>query len=111
VKEVVGHLVDTEHVMGFRALAFARGDRTPLPGFEQDDYVSGGRFDDRSFASLAAEFEGLRDAHLALFATFDDATWLRRGTASGCEFTTRAVAWILAGHVMHHAAVLDERYL
>jgi hypothetical protein len=111
VKELIGHLVDTERVMGFRALAFARGDRTPLPGFEQDDYVAGGSFGARTIADLADEFESLRDSHLILFRSFDGDTWMRQGTASGYEFTTRAVAWIMAGHVMHHAAVLEERYL
>lgn len=110
VKEVIGHLVDTERVMGFRALAFARGDRTPLPGFEQDDYVAGGRFGDRTIADLADEIESLRRSHLVLFGSFDDEDWMRRGTASGYEFTTRAVAWIMAGHVTHHANVLEERY-
>ena len=111
VKEVIGHLVDTERVMGYRALAFARGDRTPLPGIDQDVYVGGANFADRSIADLAAEFEALRVSHLNLFASFDDEIWMRRGTASECVFSTRAVAWIMAGHVAHHAAILTERYL
>ena len=111
VKELIGHLVDTERVLGFRALAFARGDRTPLPGFEQDDYVERGNFADRTMADLTEEFESLRNSHLVLLRSFSDGIWMRRGTASGCEFTTRSVAWILAGHVMHHAEVLEERYL
>jgi hypothetical protein len=111
VKEVIGHLIDTERVMGFRALAFARGDETPLPGFEQDDYVAGGRFGARTIADLADEFESLRTSHLVLFRSFDDETWMRRGTAGGNGFTTRAVAWVMAGHVIHHATVLEERYL
>lgn len=110
VKELIGHLLDTERVLGFRALAFARGDRTPLPGFAQDDYVAGGNFADRAIADLAAEFESMRTSHLVLFRSFDDEIWLRRGTASGYEFTTRAVAWIMAGHLMHHEAVLLDRY-
>lgn len=109
VKDVVGHIVDTERVLGVRALVFARGDRTPLPGFEQDDYVAGGNFAERTLADLASEFAALRESHLVLFRSFGDDIWLRRGRASGCEFTTRAIAWILAGHVMHHATVL-ERY-
>jgi hypothetical protein len=111
VKEVIGHLVDTERVMGYRALAFARGDTTPLPGIDQDVYVGGGNFADRTLPDLAAEFEALRVSHLNLFASFDDTIWMRAGTASDCGFTTRAVAWIMAGHVTHHAAVLTERYL
>jgi hypothetical protein len=111
VKELIGHIKDTERVMGFRGLAFARGDRTALPAFDQDEYVRGGNFGARTIADLTVEFESMRTSHLALFRSFDDEIWMRRGTASGYEFTTRAIAWILAGHVMHHLAVLEERYL
>jgi hypothetical protein len=110
VKEVLGHLVDTERVFGCRALVFARGDRTPLPGMDPDDYVSGGRFGSRTIDDLAGELEALRRSHLHLLRALDDEAWARRGTASGCTFTTRAVAWILAGHPMHHVRVLEERY-
>jgi hypothetical protein len=111
LKEVLGHINDTERVMGYRSLAFARGDRTALPGFEQDKYVSGGNFANRFIEDLVDEFETMRTSHLVLFRTFDEQIWMRRGTASGCEFTTRAIAWILAGHVIHHMAVLRDRYL
>jgi hypothetical protein len=111
VKEVLGHVVDAERLFGSRALAFARGDKTPLPGFEQDDYVARGNFSERSLADLAAEFESLRTSLIFLFRSFNDDIWMRRGTASGFEFTTRAIPWIMAGHVAHHAAVLEERYL
>lgn len=111
VKEVLGHLVDAERILGVRALAFARGDSTPLPGFDQDAYVAAGDFDRRTVADLAAELDALRASHLALFASFDAEAWQRGGTASDCPFTTRALAWIMAGHVMHHVAVLEERYL
>ena len=111
VKELIGHLVDTERVFGFRALVFARGDRSPLPGMEPDDYVARGGFGARTIADLADELESLRRANVTLFRSFDKEVRSRRGVASGCEFTTRAVAWILAGHVTHHASVLEERYL
>lgn len=111
IREVVGHVIDTERVFGYRALAFARGDKTPLPAFEQDDYVARANFDERTLADLADEFEGLRTSLIVLFRSFDDDVWMRSGTASGFEFTTRAVPWILAGHLQHHAAVLGERYL
>jgi hypothetical protein len=110
VKEVLGHLVDTERVLGYRALAFARGDETPLPGFDQNAYVAGAGFDGRSIADLVDEFGGLRRSHLALFRSLDDEVRMRRGTASRFSFTTRAVAWIIAGHLIHHAAVLREAY-
>jgi hypothetical protein len=111
VKEVVGHVVDAERVFGVRSLAFARGDKTPLPAFEQDDYVARANFGARTIADLADEFESLRTSLVILFRSFDDDIWMRRGTASGFEFTTRVVPWVIAGHLMHHAAVLEERYL
>jgi hypothetical protein len=111
VKEVVGHVTDAERIFGYRTLAFGRGDKTPLPAFEHDDYVARANFAERTIADLADEFESLRTALVVLLRSFDDEVWMRRGTASGFEFTTRAVAWIIAGHVMHHAAVLEECYL
>lgn len=111
LKDVIGHVVDAERVFGFRALAFARRDPAAIPGMEQDDYVAAGRFAARSLESLREEFDGLRRSHVALFGSFDDGTWSRRGTASGVDFTVRAVAWILAGHAFHHLAVIRERYL
>ena len=111
IKQVVGHIVDTERIFGARALAIVRGERAPLPSFEQDDYVAEANFDDRALVSLAAEFESLRRSHLALFGSFDDQLWLRRGMAGGNEVSVRAIAWILAGHLIHHEGVLRERYL
>jgi len=111
VKEVVGHVVDAERVFGCRMLAFARGDRTRLPSFEQDDYVAGGNFDSRTLGSLADEFESLRASHLVLLRSFDDEISKRSGIASDNPFTVRSIAYILAGHAAHHAGVLRERYL
>ena len=111
VKEVVGHVVDTERIFGCRALAIARGEQTPLPSFEQDEYVAQADFDSRTLASLADEFEGLRRSHIELFGSFGDGAWTRRGVASGNEVTVRAIAWILAGHLIHHESVIRERYL
>lgn len=111
VKEVVGHVIDCERVFGCRALVFARGDRSPMPSMEQDDYVASGNFAARTLGDLADEFDALRSSHVVLFRSFGDEVWARRGTASGFEFTTNAIAWILAGHALHHAGVLEERYL
>jgi hypothetical protein len=111
IKELVGHVVDTERIFGTRALAVARGDRTPLPSFDQDAYVEGGNFDVRTMASLSEEFANLRRSHLFLLQSFDEEEWSRRGTAGGNEFTVRAIAWTVAGHLIHHAEVLKERYL
>ncbi|MDT5158881.1 MAG: hypothetical protein QOC61_1044 [Acidobacteriota bacterium] len=111
IKQVVGHIVDGERVFVYRALRFARGDRTPLPGFEQDDYVAGADFDSRSLASLLDEFEAVRGATLSLFRSLDSESWRRAGVASDNEVSVRALAYITAGHEAHHIRILRERYL
>ena len=111
VREVVGHIVDTERVMAYRALRIARGDRTPLPGFDQDPYVAAAGFDRRTLADLSDELAAVRAASVHLFRHLDDEALARRGTASGSEVTVRALAWIIAGHEMHHRRILRERYL
>ena len=111
LKQVIGHLMDCERVFAYRALCFARGDATPLPGFEQDDFVVVADFDARSLASLAAEFDLIRRTSLALFENLDEQAWTRPGHASGTDLTVRAVPWILAGHELHHMGVIRERYL
>ena len=111
IKQVLGHVIDVERAFGFRAMAFARGESAPIPGLEQDEYVAAADFDARPMASLLEEYEALRGSHLALFGSFDEATGRRVGTASGCEFSVRAIPYILAGHERHHLGVLRERYL
>lgn len=111
VNQVVGHLSDTERVFAHRALRFSRGDRQPLPGFEQDDYVNRANFDDRSLNDVTEEFRWVRGASMALFGSMNEAMLRRRGIASGVEFTVRAIPYILAGHERHHLTVLRERYL
>jgi uncharacterized damage-inducible protein DinB len=111
VKEIVGHLVDVERIFAYRALRFGRGDETPLTGFEQDDYVRRGGFEARTLADLASEFEHLRRANLLLFRGFAADVLSRKGVASGREVTVRALLWIMAGHELHHADILRERYL
>lgn len=111
VKEVIGHIIDTERVFTMRALAFARGDKTHLPAFEQDDYAAEANYHDRDLSDIDQEFYYVRNGTIAMFLSFDDDYWQRTGVASDFEFTTRAVAYIMAGHVIHHVAVLRERYL
>ncbi len=110
VKEVVGHLVDSERVFAYRALSFARGDETPLPGFEQDDYNDNGDFAERTLSDVVEEFRLLRASNLSLFTGFSEKAWDRHGVANGVKFRTRAIPWILAGHELHHRQVLQERY-
>ncbi|MEM7263221.1 MAG: DinB family protein [Planctomycetota bacterium] len=111
IRELVGHLADTEWVFASRALWFARGDTTPLPGMDQDDFVRGAHFDSQTGVALAAQFCSLRRATIALFESFDESVLSREGTASDCPFTVRSVSYILVGHVRHHLRVLQERYL
>jgi hypothetical protein len=111
VKEVLGHLVDTERVFSYRAMCIARGERASLPGMEQDDYVAGGRFDDRGLASLLEEFEHQRRATIALFASLDAESLHRTGVANNSTISVRALAFIIAGHHAHHLGVLSARYL
>ena len=110
VKDVLGHLVDAERVFSYRALRIGRGDTTALPGFEQDDYVVAARFERRTLADMAAEFAVVRGSTLALYRGFDDEAISRRGTASGMTVTVRALAAIIAGHELHHVAILKARY-
>lgn len=110
VKEVLVHLADTERVFGYRALRIARGDATPLPGFEQDDYVVPAELAPLTLDGVKAEFAAVRASTVALFRGLTDEALLRTGTASGVTFTPRGIAWIIAGHEVHHRAVLDERY-
>lgn len=110
VKEVLGHVNDSERIFAYRALRIARGDQTPLSGFEQDDYVRGGNFAERTLADLAEEFAYVRNATVALFRSLKKEAWSRRGTANKNEITVRALAYIVAGHELHHRLILEERY-
>lgn len=110
VKECLGHISDTERIFTYRALRIARGDKTPLPGFEQDDFVKNGGFAERKLSDLAEEFSSVRAASVALFRSFPQAVWDNRGMASNKEVTVRALAFITAGHQIHHRQILEERY-
>lgn len=111
IKGVLGHLADSERIFSYRALRIGRGDTTPLPGFEQDDYVPMGNFDARTLRDLADELAAVRQATLHLFAHLDQAAFERRGTASGKPVSVRALAYIIAGHELHHVGILKTRYL
>lgn len=111
VNEMLGHMIDAERIFGARALRFARNDPTPLPGFEQDDYVRGANFDACALRDLAAELESVRVSTIFFYKHLDEEAWLRRGTANGASVTVRALAYITAGHELHHRKMLRERYL
>jgi hypothetical protein len=110
VKEALGHLIDTERIFAYRALRIARNDRTPIEGFEQDDYVRFGSFDACTLASLIAEFAAVRKSTELLFAHLADEAWARMGVAYDHEVSVRALAYIAAGHELHHLAVLRAKY-
>jgi uncharacterized damage-inducible protein DinB len=111
IKEVLGHVTDAERIFSCRLLRIARGDQTPLPGFEQDGYIETGNFSARTLDSLLDEFSTVRQATTSLIRSLDDAAWQRRGVASQKEVTVTAVAFVIAGHERHHRLILEERYL
>ncbi|MFY9908110.1 MAG: DinB family protein [Terriglobales bacterium] len=111
VKEVLGHMNDTERIMSYRALRIARGDATPLEGFEQDDYVRNGPFARLALEDLIEDYIAVRRATVSLFRNLDEAAWTRRGVANKSEVTVRALAYIIAGHELHHRGILEEKYL
>lgn len=110
VLDILGHLNDSERIFGMRATCIARGETQDLPGFEQDDYVAAGNFDQRQVDSMIREFESLRAANVEMLSGLVPEDWNRRGRANGSPISVRAIGWILAGHVDHHLAVLSERY-
>jgi hypothetical protein len=110
VKEMVGHINDAERVFTYRGLRLARNDRTPLPPFEQDDYVRWGRSGERRLEDLIEEFSDIRKATIWLFEALNAEEWNRRGIVNGNEISVRALAYITAGHELHHRKILGEKY-
>lgn len=111
LKESIVHMSDTERVFSYRAMRIARGDKTSLPGFEQDDYVPESRSNRRSLADILAEFRAIRGATLALVNSLDEAALDQTGTASGSPVTARALCWIISGHAAHHLVITRDRYV
>jgi len=109
-KEVLGHVCDTERVFAYRALRIARADRTPTEGFEQDDYVRNGPFAHAPLCELIEDYIAVRRATLTLLRNLDEPAWMRRGIANKNEVTVRGLAYIVAGHEVHHRRILEERY-
>ncbi len=111
IKEVVGHIVDSERIFCYRALRGARADEQPLPGFEQDDYVDAANFNNRSLEGLLDEFSHVRTSNLLFFKSLSATDLMRTVVASNVVFTVRALLYIIAGHELHHVQVLNEKYL
>lgn len=110
VKELIGHINDTERVFTYRALRIARGDQTPIEGFEQDDYVRNADFNARSLEDMVEDYIAVRRATLSLLRNLQPEAWTRKGIANNNEVSVRAIAYTLAGHDLHHRRILEERY-
>ncbi|MGH9462730.1 MAG: DinB family protein [Vicinamibacteria bacterium] len=111
IKEVVGHVIDSERMFAYRALSFARNDPASLPSFEQEQYARFSNASRRPLRELAEELEWVRKSNLLLFKSFDEGMWTRRGIASDVSFTVRTFPYIIVGHEIHHRRVLEERYI
>jgi len=110
IKEVLGHLTDTERIFAYRLLRIGRADATPLPGFDENAYVPAGAFDERPLRDLVAEFRAVRLSSVALAGGLPSPAWSNMGQASGRPVSARALVYIIVGHVAHHLGVLRERY-
>jgi len=111
IKETLVHVVDDERIYAYRALRFARGDTTELPGFEQDDYVPISGANDRPVEDIMAEYAAVREATIALFRGLPEPAMLRSGVANGNRASVRALAYHIAGHEAHHVEIIKTRYL
>ena len=111
IKELLHHIIDTERIFAYRALRVARKDKTPLPGFDENEYVLPAKSNDRSIESLLSEYKAVRQATLALFETFTNEMLIEIGTASNSPISARAIGFIITGHENHHCDVVKERYL
>lgn len=111
IKEILVHIIDDERIYAYRALRFARNDKTELPGFEQDDYILYSQANTRSIESIFEEYKAVRDATVALFNGLPEDSFLRMGTANNNQVTVRALAYHIAGHELHHINIIKEKYL
>lgn len=111
IKDIILHLIDAERIFAYRALRFARNDKTDLPGFEENDYVDEAKANSRSIMDMLTELSAVRHATLLLFKSFSDDTLLRVGTANNNQMSVRALGFVIIGHQNHHQRVFEERYL
>jgi hypothetical protein len=111
IKQVLGHVTDTERIFSYRLLAIARGESKSLPGFDEKDYVRNANFDGRPLSELIDAYSAVRRSTLALLRGLPDESWTRAGTANDNPTSVRAIAYMIAGHERHHLRVLRERYL
>jgi hypothetical protein len=110
-KQVLGHMIDTDRIMTFRALCFARNDQNALPGFDQDNYILAAKYEHVAIDALLNDFSNQRKAMLSMIKTFSEEALQRKGNANQNEFTVRALLVIIGGHTLHHMGILKERYM
>ncbi|SMC75060.1 DinB family protein [Pedobacter nyackensis] len=111
IKQLIGHIIDTERILAYRLTCFARAENHALPGFDEDEYVANAHFQDRSLLSFSEEFTLLRKANMFLFNSLSEKDLDRSGTASERQITVRALLFVIAGHVIHHTQIIKSRYL
>ena len=111
IKDIILHLIDAERIFTYRALRFARNDKTDLPGFEENDYVDEANANSRTIMDLLTELSAVRHATLLLFKSFNDYKLLRIGTANNNQMSVRALGFVIIGHQNHHQRIFEERYL
>ena len=111
IKEIIGHIIDTERVLGYRAMRFARKDKTPLPGYDENYYVANANFNKQTLYSLGHEFAIVREANLALFKVWDEEALSQVGVANGLDVSVRAMLFMIAGHATHHMQIIKTKYL
>lgn len=111
IKDILLHVIDTERIFAYRALRIARGDQTPLAGFDQDNYIAPAQAKQRSMLNLIEEYITVRQATISLFKSFNSLTLLKLGKASDADISVRAIGYILTGHENHHITIIKKRYL
>ncbi len=111
IKDIIQHIIDTERIFGYRALRISRNDKTPLPGFEENDYAVNTNANGRSIQELLTEFSAVRASNLLLLKSLTDEQLARIGTASGHQISVRAIGFLMIGHLKHHKRIFQERYL
>ena len=111
IKEVLGHMTDTERIMSYRLLRIGRGDQTALAGFNENDFVEGSQINNQSIKNILEDFIATRKATITLMKNMPSEAWGNKGNANNTEVTTRAIGYIIAGHAIHHKKIIKERYL
>jgi DinB superfamily len=111
IKEIVGHLIDNERVMSYRALAISKNEKQSLPGFDENDYIRESNYSERNYSDLVEELKKVRESNILMFKNFSEEIFDRRGVANNSEVTVRAILFIITGHELHHINIIKERYL